>query len=116
MKYSQYRTLFSILLAVLVISGLSLSTVQSNNMDIKMSMAHDMDDMNTSGCDNCPGGDDGDAADCMASCVFTAFALLPSFFDEVRIALPGGASFSQSAARDGPVSTEPEPPKPYTYS
>ena len=116
MKHSRCHTLFSYLLAVLMISGLSLSTVQSNNMDIKMAMSADMDNMKTGGCDSCPGGGDSDAAGCAASCALTVFALLPSLFGLVHMPLPGGYSFSQSAARDGPASTEPDPPKPYKYS
>lgn len=116
MKHTRCHILFSFLLAVLVISGLSLSTVQSSNMDTKMAVSLDMGNMNSGECDSCPGGGNNNVAGCPASCVSTAFALLPSLSGMDPVPLPGGSSFSQSAARDGLSSTEPDPPKPYEYS
>jgi len=116
MKHSQCYTLFSTLLAVLVISSLSLSTVQSSNMKIKMAISADMDGMSSDGYGSCPGGDDAAAANCDTICIVTAFATLPVSENLVRTLQADRFEVFPATPRDGPVSIEPNPPKHHNFS
>ncbi len=116
MKHWLGHNLLAILLAVFVSAGLSLSAVQSNNMAIKMSVSFDMDTMSPDGCEGCAGGGDNGAMGCSASCSVTAFATLPAPVGVESRELPGWFAFFRSTPRDGPVSTDPNPPKSHKFS
>jgi hypothetical protein len=116
MKYKQHHTLGTVLLAALVIVGLSLSSVQSSTMDIMMSMSSSMDTINSEACDDCPEGDDGIAAGCSSICMIAAFATLPLSINLERILQSERIEVFPVAPRDGPRSTEPNPPKHHDFS
>jgi len=116
MKYKQHHSLATVLLAALVIVGLSLSAVQSSTMDIMMSMPSSMDTINSDACDDCPEGDDGIAANCSSICMIAAFATLPLSIDLERILQGDRIEVSPVNPRDGPRTTEPNPPKNHDFS
>jgi hypothetical protein len=116
MKFKQHHSLATVLLAALVIVGLSLSLVQSSTMDIMMSMSSSMDTVNSEACDDCPEGDDGIAAGCSLICMKAAFATLPLSMDLERILQGDRIEVFPVTPRDGPRDTEPNPPKHHDFS
>jgi len=116
MKLKRRHYLFSTLLAVLVAVGLSLSAVQSSTMDIMMSMSADMEDMGSEGCGGCPGGGDDAATSCSTTCMVTAFATLPSTIGMEKMVPADRFEVFAATPRDGPRSSEPNPPKHHNFS
>ena len=116
MKLKQRHSLFSTLLAVLVAVGLSLSAVQSSTIDIMMSMSADMEDMGNDGCGGCPDGGDDTATGCSSTCMVTAFAILPVTIGMDKMAPADRFEVCAATPRDGPRSSEPNPPKNHNFS
>lgn len=117
MKLKQRHSLFSTLLAVLVAVGLSLSAVQSSTMDIMMSMSADMEDMGSEGCGGCPGdGDDSATGCCSTTCMVTALATLPAIIGMDKTGPADRFEVFAATPRDGPRSSEPNPPKHHNFS
>jgi hypothetical protein len=72
--------MLTLLLAVLVTLGLSLSVVQANDMSLKMStMATDMSPSSHGDCDKCLDGGASKSMPCIAACALVGMTAVPQF-------------------------------------
>lgn len=74
------RKALIVLLGLAMVMGPFVSITQASDMAMKMTVSADMDSAGNGGCDDCAGGDGGDAAQCTPVCAVAGFALLPPGF------------------------------------
>jgi hypothetical protein len=111
MNHSRNHSLFTILLAVLVTTGLGLAAVQANAMGVKMAITADMDNSGSKGCSICPDDGNDSTAACSIPCLATASATLPAALIAEPSTLTEQFVVLHSFPRDGPRTSEPYPPK-----
>jgi hypothetical protein len=108
------RRLVSLILAVCMAAGLSMSVVQVNGMALKMAMASPMSSSGGQHCSDCPDGSSGNGP--TSACLFVSLAPSLAMAPEVALApvLRERPTFIVSLAQLAGMTLPPDPYPPRT--
>lgn len=105
-----------LLLGLMMAVGAAVATAQASSMTVEMALAAGMDGGGQDDCNGCPGGNDGDTAQCVPVCGVAGFALLPAVSVHKAVSTVEASLPMHLAARGKPSSPDPYPPRPRDFS